>query len=320
MTGPPPAAGAAGVTAVVVSYNSARHLAELHDALMSGSLAPERLLVVDNASSDDSAAAAAAAGFEVRETGANDGFGAACNVALGMCDSELMLICNPDVRPSRTALEQLVAALAENPKAAVAGAVFNRRLRARRFSRLSGDVYRFLPFPLQHRLRRLDSEAPVRRSDGPVAVDYVIGAFMLCRAGALREVDGFDESFFLYSEEEDLCRRLGGRGWQTLLVPSVVVGHGRSASSEGVERASMTPFRFHSLYLYYRKHHSRAYAELARLTLAACITLDRRFRALTHREQLYDSSAAKAMFWSLDRVRQDHERRRAGASPAAESS
>lgn len=302
---------AAAVTAVVVSHNSARHLAELAQALEAGSTVPERMLVVDNASADDTVARARLAGFDVYETGANDGFGAACNAALRIADTELVLICNPDVRPSPVALEQLMAALAENPTAAIAGPVLNQRFRARRFSRITGNVYTFLPRWLQRPLKRLDCEALVERSDGHIAVDYVVGACMLCRADALRAVGGFDERFFLYSEEEDLCRRLGMQGWQTLLVPSVTVAHGRRASSDGADRAVMAPFRFHSLYLYYRKYHSRLYAETARCALAACVTLDRRLRALARRPQIYGPSTARAMFWSIDRVRSDYERTRA---------
>jgi N-acetylglucosaminyl-diphospho-decaprenol L-rhamnosyltransferase len=303
--------GTAAVTAVVVSHNSARHLRELAETLESGSVAPGRMLVVDNASADDSVAEARLAGFDVYETGSNDGFGAACNAALRITDSELVLICNPDVRPSPTALEQLMGALAENPTAAVAGPMFNRRLRTRRFSRISGNLYTFLPGWLQRPLRHLDCEVPVGRGDGHIAVDYVVGACMLCRADALRAVGGFDERFFLYSEEEDLCRRLSMRGWQTLFVPSVTVAHARRASSDGVDRAVMAPFRFHSLYVYYRKYHSRLYAELARCALAACVTLDRRLRALAGRPQIYGPSTAKALFWSTDRVRADYERERA---------
>ncbi len=76
----------AGVTAVVVTHNSARHLAPLGRALSAGSLAPARMLAVDNLSDDGTVEQARAAGFEVLETGANRGFGAGCNVGLA-CDA-----------------------------------------------------------------------------------------------------------------------------------------------------------------------------------------------------------------------------------------
>jgi GT2 family glycosyltransferase len=306
-------AARAGVTAVVVGYNSARHLAALGRALTAGSVAPDVMLLVDNASTDDTVFHARAAGFDVYETGSNRGFGAACNEGLRLASTEFVLICNPDVRPSPDALELLVGALSRRPTAAIAGAACDRPGYARRFSTIGGNVWGFLPGWLQRRLKRLSPEAPVESGDAHV-VDYVVGAFMLCRVAALREVDGFDERFFLYSEEEDLCRRLAQCGWQTLLLPEVDVAHEDRGSSEGVEQAVMASFYLHSVYRYYRKHRSRLYAELARCALSACVALDRAYRGLTRKRQVYGPGTATAPFRSMDSVRRDLARR-AGRRP-----
>jgi N-acetylglucosaminyl-diphospho-decaprenol L-rhamnosyltransferase len=296
------------VTAVVVSHNSARHLSALGHALLSGSLVPDRMLMIDNASVDDSVSRARLVGFDVHEAGCNDGFGAACNMALRVADTEFVLICNPDVLPSPAALEQLVAALTATTTAAVAGAAFDRPFQARMFSRITGNLWSFLPGRLQRPLKRFAVEVPVDPSKEYVVVDYVVGAFMLCRVEAMSSAGGFDERFFLYSEEEDLCRRLGKRGWQTLLVPSVTLAHEHSTSSEGVDGAGMAPFRFHSLYWYYRKYHSRGYAELARCTISMCVMIDRTYRALTRQRQVYGPGTVTAPFRSIDALRRAHER------------
>lgn len=302
------------MTAVVVGYNSARHLADLGRALASGSVAPEVMLLVDNASTDDTAPRARTAGFDVYETGSNKGFGAACNEGLRLASTELVLICNPDVRPSPTALELLIGALSRHPTAAIAGAACDRPGHARRFSTIGGNVWGFLPAWLQRRLKRLSPEVPIAPGEAHV-VDYVVGAFMLCRVAALRSVDGFDERFFLYSEEEDLCRRLGERGWQTLLLPDVEVAHEDRGSSEGVEQTVMASFYLHSVYRYYRKHRSRLYAELARCILSACVTVDRAYRGITRKRQVYGPGTATAPFRSIDSIRRELDRR-AGRHPA----
>jgi GT2 family glycosyltransferase len=267
------------------------------------------MLLIDNASVDDSVSCARLAGFDVHEAGCNDGFGAACNIALHMAGTEFVLICNPDVLPSPTALEQLVTALRGTTTAAVAGAAFDRPFRARRFSRITGNLWSFLPKWLQRPLNRLALEVPIDPDKNYVVVDYVVGAFMLCRTAAVLSVDGFDERFFLYSEEEDLCRRLGKRGWQTIFVPTVTTIHKHSTSSEGVDGAVMAPFRFHSLYWYYRRYHSRVYAELARCTISMCVMIDRTYRALTRRRQVYGPGTITAPFRSIDALRRAHERR-----------
>lgn len=302
------AASEPAVTAVVVAHNSGRHLAALADALSRGSLVPERMLAVDNLSVDDTAERARAAGFEVLETGANNGFGAGCNAGLRETHTELVLFCNPDVRPSRTALEQLSASLTNAPTAAIAGAALDGHARGRRFSRISTNVAGFLSPQLLDRVRRLRKRVPSEPTEAHVVADYVEGAFILCRVAAVQSVGGFDESFFLYCEEEDLSRRLGERGWQTLMVPSAAVFHERRGSSAGVGAAAMAPFFTHSMYRYYRKYHSRAYAELARCVLAVCVLLDRGYRAIARRPQLYGRGAAIAPFRSAESVRRHQQR------------
>jgi GT2 family glycosyltransferase len=122
-------------------------------------------------------------------------------------------------------------------------------------------------------------------------------------------VGGFDERFFLYSEEEDLCRRLETDGWKTLFVPSVTVAHRHSTSTNGVNAAAMATFRFHSLHAYYRKHRSPLYAELARVAIATCILVDRAYRTLTRQRQVYGPGAVTGAFRRIDFVRRDWERR-----------
>jgi N-acetylglucosaminyl-diphospho-decaprenol L-rhamnosyltransferase len=292
-----------GVTAIVVAYNSARHLGALAAALRGGSVVPDELLLIDNDSADDTLARGRDAGYQVRATGRNDGFGAACNEGLRVAKTEYVLICNPDVRPAPDALARLLAALTSSPRAAIAGAPCDRPLYARRFSTIAGNAWGFLPGALQRRLPRLSSEVPIPPG-GARSVDFVVGAFMLCRVRALREVGGFDERFFLYCEEEDLCRRLGERGWRTLIVPGVDVGHEDRSSSEGVRKSAMASFYLHSVYRYYRNHRSRPYAELARCVLAGCVLLDRAYRGLMRRPQVYSWQTAMAPFRDIDALRE----------------
>lgn len=299
----------ADVTVVVVTYNSARHLEALGRALAASTLPPKRILAVDNASTDDTVIRARSAGFEVLETRSNDGFGAACNVGLRSACTEFVLFCNPDVRPSPDALGRLVTAFIDNPKAAIAGVAFDKPYLARRFSTITGDIGIFLPTALQRLLRRFGIEVPIDPTSEQVVVDYVVGAFMLCRVAALRLVDGFDERFFLYCEEEDLCRRLGEIGWQTLLVATARGTHERSTSSEGTDGKAMAPFLLHSLYWYYRKYHTRIYAEFARCVLSVCVVIDRGYRAAAQKEQAYGAGTARAPFRSIEWVRHHHELR-----------
>lgn len=299
-----------GITAVVVSYNSARHFAALAQAFRAGTVAPARMLVVDNASTDDSVIRARAAGFDVVQLSSNDGFGAACNAGLRATDTEFVLFCNPDIVPSVDALEQLSATLTNTPTAAIVGPTLREPPEARRFSRLTENLWYFIPAQIKLRLSRYEPRVTVLPDRQKMVVDFVEGAFLLCRASALRSVDGFDQRFFLYSEEEDLSRRLGAHGWKTLLVPAASVAHGYSESSDGVDKAMMESFRLQSLYWYYRRYHSRAYAEVARSALSLCVACDRTYRALTRQTQVYGAGAVTAAFRSNTSLRRAHDRRR----------
>ena len=295
------------VTAVVVTYNSARHLEALGCALASGPLPTTRMLAVDNASTDDTVVRARAAGFEVMEAGRNNGFGAACNMGLAVTSTDFVLFCNPDSRPTHDALARLTRALIRNPHAAIVGPALDDPVRARRFAKIASDIWIFLPSWLQSRLKVFGREVPIDDTQDQVVVDYAIGAFILCRTTALRAVGGFDERFFLYCEEEDLSRRLGMMGWDTLLVPAARVTHQTSTSSEGGDGKAMAPFLLYSLYWYYRKHRSRAYAEIARCVTAGCVIGDRAFRMLTRQRQRYGLRTALAPFTNIDTLRERYE-------------
>jgi len=206
------------------------------------------------------------------------------------------------VRPSPQALQILVRALTSNSSAAIAGCVEGRD-----FSRITRDVYGFLPKRMRTKIEgraaaeSLDNGAPSLR------VDYAVGAFILCRVAALHCVGGFDERFFLYCEEEDLSLRLLERGWQTILVPSAQVWHEHGGSSPGADTATTAPLRLHSRYLYYQKHRSQAYAEIARCAIAICVALDRAFRVVTGQQQVYSRAAMLAPFRDLAVVRRNVE-------------
>jgi hypothetical protein len=90
------------------------------------------------------------------------------------------------------------------------------------------------------------------------------------------------------------------------------VDHAHGTSSQGAHRTVMAPFRLHSLYWYYRKYHSRPYAELARFVLFVCVVADFSYRVLTRQDQVYGLRAALAAFRGLDALRRDQEHSSAG--------
>jgi GT2 family glycosyltransferase len=87
---------------------------------------------------------------------------------------------------------------------------------------------------------------------------------LLLRREALDEVGLFDEEFFIYSEETDLCRRLRGAGWRTQYFPHVTVVHHESQFSAGIPERRINEM-WRGRHRYWRKHHSAAGAAVASL-------------------------------------------------------
>jgi GT2 family glycosyltransferase len=149
----------------------------------------------------------------------------------GRCGHYVLL--NDDTIPAPGAIACLVRAFEDDPTAAVAGPRIvdldgNARESGFRFPTVLSELVSavILPTRCQVALRRRLAPDP-----SATRVDWVLGAAFLVQAEAFREVRGFDESYFLYSEETDLAYRLKLRGWSSLLCRDAVVRHVGGAST-----------------------------------------------------------------------------------------
>lgn len=97
-------------------------------------------------------------------------------------------------------------------------------------------------------------------------VDWITGACMLIRRQALDDVSFFDEQFFMYSEELDLCKRIRDMGWRIVFYPDALIIHHEGQSSGQVKAFRHVQFNT-SKVLYYRKHHGRCASQVLRLFL-----------------------------------------------------
>lgn len=204
------------VTVIVVTYNSAHCIAGLAPALAK----LPHVTIVDNASNDGTADAAAQAmpNALILRNRENLGFGAANNRALQQATTPYALLLNPDCLPTDDFLERLLAVAGEYPDAAIIAPHLIRR---------GGEVEVSYRWP-----------GTYWRSHGPAAegvccVGFVCGAVMLLNMQVMREIGFFDEEFFLYYEDEDLCQRVFARRKAILLAPQVTVTHLSRGSVRG---------------------------------------------------------------------------------------
>ncbi len=272
------------VSAVLVNYNAGRELARALRSI-ANELADQRweAVVVDNASSDGSADVVAEFAPHVRleRNDRNVGFARGVNQALAATSGSLVLLMNPDCRLVDGALGILRRELERSDSYAVAGPrILNPDGTVQGSARGDPDMFtglfgrttvlrRLLPHLAVARRNVVGGDAG-RKGDGSVTVDWLSGACLLARREALESVRGFDERYFLYWEDADLCRRLRALGAQVRYVPAATAIHRVGQSSRTVRASSIRAFH-ESAYLYYATHvasTSSAKRWLARMLLS----------------------------------------------------
>jgi GT2 family glycosyltransferase len=254
------------VRAIVVTYNTKDlALAQLADLRRELEALPgSQIVVVDNASADGTPDAIEQAfpDVEVRRSPTNVGFGAAVNAgakaAAADASSRWLLLVNPDARVDDGAVARLVSAAASRPGHGLYGGRFIDVARGTNEDSVAvlPTLANLLAFAtgVAPVLRRLGYRSPPRRkanSEVEVEVDALPGTFLLAEADAWRAVGGFDETFFMYSEDLDLCVRVAATGRRPLYVPQATIRHIGGASSTSGAKEVM---KNRSLATFLRKH------------------------------------------------------------------
>ncbi|MDK3019171.1 glycosyltransferase family 2 protein [Pseudodonghicola flavimaris] len=242
------------------------------------------IVIVDNDSGDGSFArlTAEAAGrgwtrndrLRVVASDRNGGFGAGMNFGMrqGLSDGrtpDFYYLLNSDAFPEAGTIRILRDFLAATPSAGMAGSYVHGtdgtpHHTAFRFPSVAGEFEGAVRTGLFTRLLR-NAVVALPIPEGATRVDWTAGASLMLRSEMIRQIGGFDETFFLYYEETDLCLRASRAGWATWYVPESRIAHLGSAST-GMKAWRRTPgYWFDSRRYYFTKNHGRAYAAAATL-------------------------------------------------------
>lgn len=240
------------VTAVIVTFNSGDVLAECLDSLLAATVSS--IIVVDNLSTDETISIATARPqVQLVVSADNRGFAAANNRGLALTKTPFVLFINPDtlVTPP-DAIQGLIEFMTAHPQAAAAAPRLrwpNGAIQPYAFGSDPTPAYIIRRALYRHLLRR-----PMHdwQSAEAQQVDWVSGACLLARTGALKEIGGWDESFFMYFEDNDLCRRLRLAGWQVWHAPLASIVHkgGQADYADSQRRRAYYAGLLH----YLRKH------------------------------------------------------------------
>lgn len=247
------------VAVVVVSWNSRDDLPAALRSLETTTL-PLEVVVVDNASEDGTPDTVRRDFPTVRliEAGTNLGFATACNLGWRATSASLVLFLNPDAVLSPGALEALHDVLQRRPEVGIVGPSTRNSDGTPQLS-FGPDLTPFGEWRQRRLVRGVAARDPrvLREVEALCArehePDWVSGSCLLARRSLLEQLSGFDERFFLYEEDADLCRRAQQAGARVVFAPAARVVHrlGRSMARSG-GHASLEYERSHRLY--YRKH------------------------------------------------------------------
>lgn len=251
------------VAIAIINYNTREHLRACIKSVLSED--PHEVVIVDNISTDGSVDMVRAEFPQVMVyvNKVNSGYGAAANQAVASCTSKYILLLNSDTLLLPRTLHTLSRYLDLNPRAGIVGP---------RLINPDGTLQAScFPFPTpidmvieESGLRRWIQRVPSLRDrylrtwshSYDRIVPWVKGAALLIRRDAFDAVGGFDELFFMYFEEADLCYRMQAAGWQIHFSPAATICHIGGASTERF-RAEMMIKLYASTMRFYQQHYSK---------------------------------------------------------------
>ena len=271
---------------ILLSYNTRditiQTLESLHRAIGADKSLKIEVIVVDNASTDGSGEEIQKLKFKSEnyhlqfiQNKANEGFSKGNNRGLGVATGNYILYLNSDMNVDGLRLSELVTYMDEHQKVGIvtprvnltSGQIDPASHRGfptpwRSLCYFSGLERFFAPLGMTSRWfggyhlleRSLDTEHEI---------EACTGAFLLIRGDVVRELGGFDERFFMYGEDLDLCFRVRENGWQVIWLPTQKVVHLKYSSGIGsvsIETRNRIKAHFHeAMWLFYDKHYSQRY-------------------------------------------------------------
>ncbi|MCX6027723.1 MAG: glycosyltransferase family 2 protein [Chloroflexi bacterium] len=260
-------------------------------------LIPE-IIVVDNASADGSVEMVAAEFPWVRliANAENRGFTGGNNQGLAVSAGRYVFFLNPDTVVVGDALATMVAYLDTHPEVGALGPQLrygdgSLQSSCRRFPTFATALFESTPlawhwpnnpWARRYRMENLTPSTPPSLrgkgdggigGDGGTGVDWLVGAALMVRREALAQVGGFDEGYFMYSEELDLCRRIKQAGWRIVYLPAAQIIHYEGKSSEQLVAARHIRFQT-SKVRYFRKFHGPLAAEVLRVFILGLFAVE----------------------------------------------
>lgn len=232
------------ISVLIINYNTAELVKTCIESVLNQQGVSFEIIVIDNHSQDESVTVLQTFSSQITFVANQDnkGFGRANNQAFALCKGRYIFMLNPDaICLSSQDLLNAIQFMDAHPEYGLVG---TRIINAD--NQLENTVYSHYP---------RQKQARVNFSDLPGKLAAVLGASMIVRREIFLQMKGFDEEFFLYGEETDLCLRIRKAGYQIGYCDAVTVRHIGSASEKGNTREEVMRKKKMGKLLFYRKHY-----------------------------------------------------------------
>lgn len=263
------------VSILIVNYNGGQAILDCLESLQHyASPVPHEIIVVDNASTDGSPLQISTQFPMVSlvRSAQNRGFGAANNMGAAIAQGEYLLLLNPDTQLTQDILPTLIEVLNSDRRLAIVGPQLRHPNGSLQIS-TSPAISLQGEFQALKRLKIATPEQIDQQFSQAHFVDIVVGAALCIRRRIFDELQGFDEAYFMYFEESDLCQRAQNQGWKILYTPAISLLHIQGFSTRQTADPMRLEYRRSQLY-FYKKHRPRWEQTVLRFYLFAKFGLE----------------------------------------------
>ncbi len=249
---------------IIVNYNVKEFIQNLlHSVFKAGCNLKYEIIIIDNASDDGSAdfIKEKFPNVNLISNKQNIGFGKANNIGLAAAKGKYILLINPDTLIREDTLEKMISFFESSPDAGLAGCKIlnpdgSLQLACRRsfpgpwtsFCKVTGlsSLFPHSRLFARYNLTYLDENRTYE-------VDAISGSFMMMKKEVYEKIGGFDEQFFMYGEDLDLCYRIQKAGWKVYYTPGTQIIHYKG---ESTRRSSLdeTKIFYEAMNLFVKKH------------------------------------------------------------------
>jgi GT2 family glycosyltransferase len=266
------------LSVILVNFNDQAHLWDCLSSLGKGTTGlTAEVILVDNNSQDGSQELVHASFPWVRliQNAENLGYAKANNIGIMASRGEFILFLNTDTVVPPEALPSLLVRIKARPEFGAIGPALIHKDKSIQVS--FGKRVDFFSEIWQKFILNPYYKHALKRSSNPREAGWLSGACLLTRRAAVEDAGLFDENFFIYFEDIDLCVRLRERGWKLGFFPGIRVSHVGGATTSARKFQARLENRRSQLY-FYRKHNSKTSLLLLRIYLKLNLTLFCLFR------------------------------------------